>query len=114
MAKQKSKTPETKTPQVRTPSPESAAWTVADLITVAEARKIVGVNKTRLFALIDDNRLAFARPGNELLLHRGQVEQFAALPRQPGNPNLRAHGSLRPRKIRSGKTKTAKKTAVRG
>jgi len=63
---------------------------IGGMATVAEAAKLLGVSPRRVLQFIEDGRLRAHRVTPRLyVLDRSEVEQFAKMPRESGNPALK-------------------------
>ena len=72
--------------------PNDIATGLRRMTSTAEAAEILNVTPIRVRQLIDQGRLKASRFNGQYVLDRAEVEQFAKIPRKPGNPNLKKRG----------------------
>lgn len=57
-----------------------------DLISVAQAGEVLGLQRDRVSRLIREGRISAVKIGRAYVIDRAEVERFAALPRRAGRP----------------------------
>lgn len=63
--------------------------TVTNFLTVAEAEKFLGLSGGRIRQLLLSGQLKGEKCGNQWVIPLSEADEFRALERPPGNPNLR-------------------------
>lgn len=58
-----------------------------NLISVAQAGEVLGLQRDRVSRLIREGRISAVKIGRAYVIDRAEVERFAQLPRRAGRPN---------------------------